>query len=434
MNLSEKNTTPAVLIGEPGLVHCMSRHGIPVYTVSESSPSISSHSRYSDSHLTVSSYDSEEFIDELCALGQRLADDTVGKKAVLMSHDDRVLLNISNHRDRLEKYFLFRLPPADRVRSLLDKLKFCRLCEKYNLPAPVSVEVSGVDDLEKAGKAITPPYLIKPGYRHYWYAPDFTDIVGSYQKAYVCSTTGELEALYAKISRVHPDVVVQEYVAGDDDQMLDVNLHVTADGNIDGYVICRKLRVYPKVAGWTCYARTVLDESVYRTCREIIGELGLTGLLNLQFKRDEFSGEPRLIEIHTRTSILDYQGAAAGQNLPLKYYLDLAGGIGDPEALPAGQPSLQERAEPAEYPLPEQAGESEGRRETAPLSASPPYLPDVGYIHLARDIRHFARYRKNSGYTFGEWLASYRNVRVFDSMKVRDPKVLVKMLLSLIGG
>lgn len=377
---------PVLTFGELGLVHCLGTAGIPVYTASERSPNIASHSRFSKDHLVFSSYESETFIEELNDFGNSL--DT---KAVIMCHDDRALLTISNHRNVLKENFLFRLPKAEMVRSILDKLSFIRLCDRYDLPAPESMEVSNLDELSALEQQIRPPYIIKPTYRHYWYGEEFKETVGSYRKAYICQTYDELKSMYQKIVQVNPSVVIQEYVIGKDKQMFDVNLHVNEEGGIDGFVIGQKLRVYPPKAGWGSYVKTVIDEEMYEICTSIISKLNLKGMLNIQFKKDERTGEPKLIEIHTRTSIFDFLGASAGQNIPSKYYHNLVGN--------APEDSIN-------------------------------YKKDVAYLNLARDLRLLIRHRKEYNMSLIEWLKSYQDVSVFDGMTLKDPKVFYHELRS----
>ncbi len=379
-----------ITFGELALTHCLGTEGIPVITASEGNESLASYSRYSNKHLTFSSYGSDKFIEELIEFGK-----SMDSKPVLMCHDDRVILNISENRDQLKKYFYFRLPDADMVNRILNKLLFCRLCKEHNLPAPESEEISEIGQLKNVKNNLKPPYIIKPTFTHYWYDENFKDIVGNYKKAYICQTYDELESLYLKISCVNPSVVIQEYIMGDDSNLFDVNLHITEDGEIDSYVIGQKLRVYPPQAGWGSYVQTVFDDEMYDICADIIKKLDLKGMANIQFKKDERTGEPKLIEIHARTSIFDFLGAAAGQNIPARYYSNITG---------------------------------------ANMEFPQTYKPGVKYINLARDLRLFVRHQKEYGVPLLEWIKTYRNVSVYDGMTIKDPKALYYELQSALAG
>lgn len=381
----QNDTLPQVLVlGELSLVHCLGTAGIPVVTASERKRTPESFSRYSTRHLVFSSYESGAFVDELCEFGEQW-----GRKSVLVTYDDRVILNISKNRERLGKHFLFLLPDHRVVEQLLDKLQFCELARQYDLPVPTSIRVSSQEELQRKLDVLEPPFLIKPAYRHYWFHEDFTAEVGKYQKAYRCSTAGELFDLYDRIRKINPHVVVQEYIVGKDSNMYDLNFLVDREGSVRGHVIARKLRVYPPTAGWGSYVRTVHSRELVDLCGQIIEKLDLRGLINIQFKRDSRTGVYKLIEIHTRTSIFDYLGARAGANLPALYsrYLN-------------GDDALDE----------------------------PAYREGVKYINIGRDLRLFARYGRRYDVPLWRWALSYFSTSVFDGFRLNDLHPLIRGL------
>lgn len=378
---------PVLVLGELSLVHCIGTAGIPVITASERERTSTAYSRYSSEHVVFSSYESEKFIDELCELGKK-----VGQKMVFVTYDDRVILNISKNRERLKEYYLFTLPDHKMVEQLLDKLLFCDLCEELDLPAPKSLRVSSEKDLIQNIDMLNPPYLIKPAYRHFWFHEDFTKIVGDYKKAYTCSTSQELQKLYSKIQQINPNVVIQEYIVGEDRCMYDVNFHINEKGEAEGYVIAQKIRVYPPTAGWGSYVKTIHNQEIYDSCLDLIEKLNLRGLINIQFKQDNRTGDFKLIEIHTRTSIFDFLGAKAGQNIPALYYASLT-----------------------------------GRQEVT--SKENDYRDEVKYIHVGRDLRLFILYGKSYDISWARWAKTYLEASVFDGLLLKDPYPAIRSLI-----
>lgn len=372
---------PALICSEIGLVRCLGSAGIPVITGTEEAANSALYSRYSRKRILFSSYESEQFIQELCDFGKSL-----DYKPVLMSYDDRLILNVSRHRDELMKYYRFLLPAEEMIENLLDKLKFVELADEYKLPVPASVKVSQTSDLNAVGERLKKPYLIKPLYRHHWFHEEFQQIVGSYKKAFICHSQQELENLYERIARINPNVVVQEYVGGPDDHMYDINMYIDAGGNIKGSIVAQKLRVYPPTAGYGSYVVTVRDDEILNLCEEIAKKLNLLGLINIQFKRDVNTREPRLIEIHTRTSIFDVLGIKANVNVPAIYYADMTG-----MTLPVN-----------------------GECKTG-----------VKYVNIGRDLRLFLKNRKSYGLTFRDMAKSYRGSKVIDGFSIKDPVPVV---------
>lgn len=364
MTCFQKATQPALVLGEIGLVHNLSRAKIPVYVGSEIRDNPSLYSRFTGKRIFFSDYTSGKFIDELCEFGK-----TQEQKTVIFSDDDHAILNIAQHQKRLEPYFLFTFPPAEKVKKLLDKQLFCELIDGFDLPAPRSVTLSSVAELrEKPVSRLTYPCIVKPSFKQAWWNTEFGNQVGDYQKAIKCETYGILKEKYEQIAKVNPHVVVQEFIEGGEDEIYSVNMYVDKSGELRGYFIARKLRTYPIRAGEGSYIVTVDDPEMIQTAMDIAGKLTLAGLLNIQFKRDNRTGKPVLLEIHTRNSAWSYLGTAAGVNVAELYYRDLTG------------------HKPVDVPG---------------------YKEDVSFIFLEKDIKAFVRNLKSRQISISWWIGTY---------------------------
>lgn len=370
-------TQPPLICSEFGLVRNLGAAGIPIIAGTEEPKNSAFYSKFTKRKIVFSNYESPEFINELIEVSEELH-----YNPVIMSYDDRVIMNISRNRDKLANYFKFLLPEKDMVENLLDKLKFVELSEEHDLPTPASEKVLNTEDLKRADQNLKKPYLIKPLYRHHWFHEDFTKIVGTYKKAYVCHTFEELKDLYTRLSKINPHVVVQEYIEGPDHHMYDINLYVDENEDIKGSIVAQKLRVYPPVAGYGSYVTTVNDNKLLELTHSIVKKLHLRGLLNVQFKKDINSGEFKLIEIHMRTSIFDVLGIKAKMNLPAIYYHDMIG-----------------------QPLPLNGGCKSG----------------VKYFNIGRDLRLFLKNRKSYGLTLSKMMKSYSGSSVIDGFSIKDP-------------
>lgn len=368
---------PALVCSEIGLVHCLGAAGISALTGTENNENSALYSRYSKMRILFSSYESRQFIDELCDLSKKLE-----YKPVLLSYDDRLILNISRNREKLSKYYRFLLPDIDTVEKILDKKKFIKLSDEFQLPVPASIQVSQKSDLKQAVEKLKKPYLIKPFYRHHWFHKDFPRIVGTYKKAFICYSFQELQEYYDRIAQINPNVVVQDYITGPDNYMYDVNMYINAGGEVQGSLVCKKLRVYPQEAGYGSYVITVDDKEILNLCNQIASKLKLRGLINIQFKREEGTLEPKLIEIHARTSIFDVLGIKAGTNMPALYYSDMTGA----------------------------AGALNGKSKTG-----------IKYINIGRDLRFILKNHKKTELTFSELAKSYLGTKVIDGFSFRDP-------------
>jgi D-aspartate ligase len=373
-----KQPPPVLVLGEIGLVSSLGQAGVPIIVGSETNRNPVLYSKYAHRHAFFSSYDSKAFIAELRQLGRSL-----NQKAVIYSDDDRAILNISNHREALEPFFHILYPSLDMVGRILDKQCFTELSEIYDLPAPRSVKISHPQELPYVKTKLKFPCIVKPTQRHFWWGEEFRQVMDGYHKAIQCKTYDELTKTYRKICQINSSVVIQEYVAGGDDRHYSANLFVDRDGEVRGYYIARKLRIYPINAGNGTYIITVLNEEVLNISKDIIRKLDLKGLVNIQFKQDSNTGEYKLMEIHARNSQWSLLGAKAGANLALMYYRHLT-----------------------------------AEADSKDLSTA---RPGVKYFDLAKDIRAFFDYRKNGLLTFRQWRMSLRGDRVFVGLSWRDP-------------
>ncbi len=376
--MQSEQRTPALVLGEIGLVQNLGKADVPIYLGSEIRDNPSIYSRFTKQHIFFSDYRSPAFIDELCAFGEQL-----GQKAVIFSDDDHAILNIAEHQSRLEEHFYFLFPPAERVKKLLDKQLFCDLIEQYDLPAPRSITLSSLEELyQKPVDKLQFPCVIKPSFKQAWWSNDFDESVGDYQKAITCQTFEELTETYKRIAEVNPHVVVQEFISGAEDQIYSVNMYVDHTGKLKGYFIAQKLRTFPVRAGEGCYIVTRRDLEMLNMALDVVEKLELRGLLNIQFKRDERTQKPVLLEVHTRNSVWSYLGTAAGINLAVLCYEDLLG------LLPA--PQLY-------------------------------YKSGVTFIFLEKDIKAFLQNLRLHQISVARWIRSYFTRFVLGGYKLSDP-------------
>ncbi|MGM0588477.1 MAG: hypothetical protein ACQETE_08695 [Bacteroidota bacterium] len=383
------NQPSALVIGEIGLVSSLGEVGVPIIVGSETRENAVLYSRYANKHAFFSAYDTDKFIEELVQLGR-----TLDNRPVIFSDDDRAILNISEHRELLEPYYQLLYPSKKRVHQLLDKQSFIELAEQYDLPAPRSLKVSALAEIEANSEAIEFPCIVKPTQRHFWWGDEFIEKVGFYKKAIICENMDELVKLYQKIARINPSVVIQEYVAGGDDRHYSANLFVDRWGQIRGYYIARKLRIYPINAGNGTYIITVLNDEVLDICRDIIQKLELCGLVNIQFKQDSRTGKYKLMEIHARNSQWSLLGAKSGANLAHMYYRHLVFDT-RPKDLIISRPGFK-------------------------------------YFDLAKDVQAFLDYRKEGVLTFRQWRQTLKGDKVFVGLSAQDPwPMLIKMWYTI---
>src|SRR5206468_2327719 len=80
---------------------------------------------------------------------------------VLFYQDDRALLLVSRHRERLHQAFRFVIPDADLVEDLVDKARFQKLAARLELPVPPARALFPAQGPPPAQLDLEPPLILK---------------------------------------------------------------------------------------------------------------------------------------------------------------------------------------------------------------------------------------------------------------------------------
>ena len=368
---------PALVAGEIGLVRSLGQAGIPVYVASYYRDNIALYSKYCKRRLHFSHTSSEAFVDDLVTFGR-----SVATKMVFFSDDDRAVLTFSRCRDVLEPYYYYNLPDHSVVDAVLDKRKFALLADQLGLQTPKSFMPASIEELDSIARTIGYPCVLKPVHKEDWWHPEFSRIVGPYKKAIQCASKDELVNYFNKVTQINRDVVVQEYISGDDRDLYSVNMYLTRSGELGGYFIGHKIRIYPIHAGVGSLVETVRDDEMLEIALDAARKLQIRGHFNIQFKRDPATKKLRIMEAHTRNSLWCYLATGSGVNITAIAYFDMIG---------------------KEYPF----------------SRTMQY--GVKWVDLNKDIKALRQYRKTGEWTYRTWLKSLKGKKVFHVRSLRDP-------------
>jgi D-aspartate ligase len=231
---------------------------------------------------------------------------------------DADLLLLSRHRARLEQAFRFVVADAELVETLVDKARFQALAEELELPVPAALRFSAAD--EPASAVDLPfPIVVKPLTRQ---NESWRPLAGA--KAIHVDSAAELSAIWPRLAKTVPEVLVQEAVLGPESSVESYHAYIDADGEIAGEFTGRKLRTYPRRYGYSTAVTITHSDEVTELGREISRRLGLRGVAKLDLKRGP-DGRLRLLEINPRFNLWHHPGALAGVNLPALVYSDLVG-------------------------------------------------------------------------------------------------------------
>lgn len=288
-----------------GVVRSLGARGVPVIVLDKDPGAPAMRSRYAKA-LRVGSHggekvSGEDVIDSILRLASRLPEEPV----LFLTQEETVAF-VSEQRARLGNQVRFSFPPHEVMETLLDKTLFQRQAESLGFPVPRSVSVSGPGELSHAS-SLTFPCIVKPVTKDPLWGSRF-------KKAYEVASFDELATIYQPMAELETNVIVQEWIAGEDLDVYFCLQYRDRDGKTRASFTGRKLRQWPPLVGGTAScmpAPDVANELEPMTSR-FFDMTGFIGLGSMEYKRDRRTGRFFMVEPTVGRS--DYQEEVATLN------------------------------------------------------------------------------------------------------------------------
>lgn len=367
---------PALLLdgggrGDLGVVRSLGAAGIPVTLLVQWPRSVVARSRHVAARVRMPSTGAPD-AERLAALLRAATAERV--RPVLFVAGDRALRFVSRHREAIAEVAELDLAPPAVVDACLEKDHFATLAATTRLPVPVTVTVTTAAEMRERVASLAFPVFVKSARRTLWDALPRSLV--PQPKGFRVDTPEALLRLFDGLAAsglpdVIADTVVQEFVAGPDDLHFDVHAYRDPAIGVTRAFVGRKLRIHPPHAGLGAYVVSEWEPRVAAVAAAALEALDYAGIANMNFKRDERTGEYKLLEINCRYSMWTELPMRAGCNMPLAGYAAMTG-----------------------QPLPP-ARQRDG----------------VAWWDLERDLSAVRTYRREAGWTWSAYLRSLRAVR-----------------------
>lgn len=215
--------------------------------------------------------------------------------AVVIPCADRGLEFVSQHRAMLQQAGLYPAPAKDDiVLALLDKQLCYEMARRVGMAVPRTERVTGSQQALAAGKTFELPFALKPRISHL-YAP-----ISHGPKAVVMRTYHDLERHVNRFADADLSMILTEIIPGSESSYCSYNTFIDHDGRPLAHFTKRKLRQYPVGFGEGSYHLTDWAPDVAEAGFEFFSSIGLQGMANVEFKRDDRDGSLKLIECNSR--------------------------------------------------------------------------------------------------------------------------------------
>ena len=303
-----------------GIARNLGRHGIPVIGVSSSNDAPGCVSRFAKKMIAPDSErDPDGLADFLMNYGA-----TLKNGGIIFPTRDADVFFLDRYRDELERYFIIPQPRNEMLNLIMNKKHLAETAIDLGVAVPKTVAIDSVEMLEEKKDEIVFPAVVKPVCANQWRRREVWEAVDK-RKGIKVEDVSSLREVYGMISRYEKDVLVQEWVPGDEDQFFIVGAYFSRESKCLGSFVAQKLLQFPPDFGLGCLVRTAYDEEVCKLGLKLLEGMEFHGIAEVEFKRDGRTREYKLIEVNPRHWDQHPIGVPLGVNLSLIAYADLCG-------------------------------------------------------------------------------------------------------------
>lgn len=244
----------------------------------------------------------------------------VSDKLLLIASSDNYVELIINNRKELEKYFIVPYIQKDMMDTLIDKESFYKICEEYGLDYPKTY-ICTKETKENLELPFPYPIVVKPADSVLYFESSF---VGK-KKAYIIESEEEYKDVLNKIysSKYNKNLIVQEYIPGDDTSMRVLNCYVNKDKEVTMMCLGRPLLedCTPTLIGNYVAIINDYNEDIFNKYKTFLETLGYTGFANFDMKYDPRDNKYKVFEINIRQGRSSFFVTGCGNNLA-KYLVE----------------------------------------------------------------------------------------------------------------
>lgn len=348
--------------GGLAVIRSLGRRGIPVTALAASHDEYGRTSRYVDESLIAPHpREEQEFVDFLIRNASRWSG------ALLIHTTDHALTTLSKHRDVLREHYRLTVPDWEHAKLFIDKAYTYEIARGIGVAAPMTLTPTSAEEAETFAQSAQFPCVVKPNQVHL-----FQQRFG--KKMFPVWNQDELTSRYLQAQEAGIDVMIQEFIPGDDSNNVNFNSYIWPGGTPVEFT-ARKVRNAPPRYG---SPRLVVSERIPEVsgpALRLLHRLGYEGFSCTEFKYDDRDQQFKLMEVNGRHHRSGALSIRCGIDFP---WIEYAHRV------------LGEDPSPTTF--------EEG----------------VYWIDIMSDVKHGIRHFRDERYTPREYLRPYFRPHIFD--------------------
>jgi len=387
MKINDASTSVVVLrceIGAVCIMRSLGMYGISITGVDADTHATAFHSKYCKNKQIIK-FDknkSDEYLENLINLGK-----TYSKKPLLIQTSDDMAIFIVDHSEQLEKYFLFPKNDSELISKIVSKKGMYSLALENDVPTPVTLFPKNLEDVHKYCEDGKFPLMLKGIYGNHLEAR-------TGKKMVLVNNKEELVENYLLLEDpAEPNLMLQEYIPGDDSQVYIFNGYFDADSQCLSAFTGHKLRQNPIHVGSASLGICKWNQEVADITIKFMKDIGYSGILDIGYRYDARDGKYKVLDINPRVGqAFRIFVAENGMDVIRSQYMDLT-----------------------EQNSTEQVVPREGRR----------------WMIEDDDLISSIHYYQEGTLKIKDWLSSFRHVEEGAWFSWRDPLPFVVVLFRL---
>lgn len=369
-------------IGALAIMRSLGALGVSIYGVDEDPSAPALTSRYCKGKFIkkFAEDDQEDYLEYILNVGRQ-----IGRTSILIPTSDETSIFAADYAGKLSKYFIFPQNDPALVRNLASKKEMFFLAKKNNIPAPRTEFPQNFEEALYYTEKVKFPVMLKGIFGNRLQTK-------TGRKMLIVHTKEELIENY-KIMEDHdnPNLMLQEYIPGGDDQVYIFNGYFNEDSDCLAAFTGYKIRQSPIHEGCASLGECRWNKTVADCTIKFMKEINYRGILDIGYRFDARDGLYKVLDINPRVGqAFRLFLSENGMDVVRSLYLDLTG---------------QERV-----PIKPR----EGRR----------------WVIEDFDVISSFHYYKEGSLSFDQWLRSFKNLEEGAWFNLKDPAPFFVMLLT----
>ena len=296
------------------VIRSLGRQGIPITASSNTTVVKGLWSKYVTHRLRApSSENPQEVVDWLIENAKN------NLFEIFLPVGDDYMWIAAHYNGILSKYMKIPIASKEVVDITLFKEQTYKSCERYSIPYPKTYFIKSIDEVNNLANKIEYPVIIKSRIS-FGVTPRIKGVLIKNSKEllrkYVLSKPADFLRGYNHIE--YP--LIQEFIPGGMRNLYTVSTFMNKKSHPVAIFCGRKIRQLPVDAGSCCMAECSYDEQAIKTSIKLLKKIGWCGAAEVEIKKDERTGEFKIIEINPRPYSWIWLAVQCGIDIPYLWY------------------------------------------------------------------------------------------------------------------